>query len=829
MLIVVLVPLLAALGFAGMRVKDALDTADQYRSTAQIARTSRTGTSLIRALAQERDLAVDPQARERLHPSDGDGRAETDAKAKQFLHELTELPASSGMERQYKVTSAGLDALQTIRKLADSHSAPSDVENQYGGVIVPIASLYNQVGGIGEQARGAGWTLYTLALNDVMVTSQRSVLSSTMPSGTLSTGAQGNVLSSQLVRDITGTEFGLYAEPTEAAAFQKIVGAAPSATVTEAVQKLGTSTGQVNLNKVLPKSWYEDLTRVSTQLDQLQDTVESRVLASALKQKDQARQKAVISIALSVLALLLATVLVMATSRHLVRGLTWLRRSAVKVADVHLPDVTRHLSQGSELPRALEGKVLAPRSRDEIGDVARAFDRVYLEAVRLARQQAGTREEVNLLFQNLSRRNQSLIQRQLAVITELESRELEPEELSHLFHLDHLATQIRRNSENLLVLAGAEITSERRETTDLLALIRTAASEIEDYQRVTYHALPPVGVVGYAADDLVHLIAELLDNAASFSSPDTWVVVSGRRMPDGRVLLEIRDAGIGMGSEQLARAEQALQQPAGCRSDLSESMGLYVVGALARKHQVAVRLYENTPTGLVAALILPQSMLAQVGGTPLTTQGATPVSARGAATVAGRGAAPAVSRSTPGSGLASAPVAGSPSAPASGAISVPPSSLALASAPMERAPQRHRHGHARGVMRTRPQPPQAIERPADPAQDQPTVSMRAIGATTGAEASAVDPAAGTGQASPGGPTASPQASPQPGGGAAESTRAGLPVRQRRARVGSISPPGPAGGDAAAFPDPAEIRRRMSGLTDGIAQAEPEQEDPRVRD
>ncbi|WP_370424146.1 ATP-binding protein (plasmid) [Streptomyces sp. QH1-20] len=791
MLVVVLVPLLAALGFAGIRVKGALDTADQYRDTARIAETSRTGTSLIRALAQERDLAVDPKAHDRLRPTDGTGRAETDTKAKQFLHELVELPASSNMERQYKVTRTGLDSLQEARKLADSHTAASDVESRYGGVIVSIASLYNQVGGIGEQARGAGWTLYTLALYDVMVTSQRSVLASA-PSGSLTAGAQGNVLASQLVRGITGMEFGLYAKPSEAAAFQQIVDAAPSAAVTYAIQKLSSSTGQPDLRKVLPKTWYEDLTYVSTQLDKLQDTVEGRVLASALDQKDQANQKAVVSIVLSVLALLIATALVIATSRHLVRGLTWLRRSAVKVADVHLPDVTRHLSQNGDIPRALEGKVLAPRSRDEIGDVARAFDRVYLEAVRLARQQVGMREEANLLFLNLSRRNQSLIQRQLAVITELESRELEPEVLAHLFHLDHLSTQIRRNSENMLVLAGAEISAERRETTDLLTLVRTAASEIEDYRRVTYHALPPVGVVGYAADDLVHLVAELLDNATSFSSPDTWAVVSGQRMPDGRALLEIRDAGIGMGPEQLAQAEQTLHQTAGFRAQLSESLGLYVVGALARKHQVAVRLYENTPTGLVASLILPQSMLAEPAADPHPVQSA--------------------------------------------ALSAPA------------AHQSVRYGQARRGMGAR-------------TQDPSTMSMQALGPAAGSESAprqpgptqastpqqslprqgglaqehlrwSGDPAQGAAPQQ-GGPAQ--QSIPQQGGPAPESTQAGLPVRQRRARVGSITAPGSATGGSAALPDPAEIRRRMSGLTDGIAQAQPEppqepaQEEHRVHD
>ncbi|GAA3286506.1 sensor histidine kinase [Streptomyces lavendulae] len=241
--------------------------------------------------------------------------------------------------------------------------------------------------------------------------------------------------------------------------------------------------------------------------------------------------------------------------------------------------------------------------------MARAFDRVHLEAVRLARQQASVREEVNQLFRNLSRRNQGLVQRQLAVITELDGREQAPDELARLFRLDHLATRIRRNSENLLVLAGAEISAERRQSTGLLALVRTAASEIEEYQRVTYRAIPSVGIVGYAADDLVHLIAELLDNATSFSRPDTWVVVSGQRVPDGRGLLEIRDSGTGIGEEQLADARAALHRGPGDRADLGESMGLYVIGALARKHTVDVRLHANSPAGLVAVLVLPPSLV----------------------------------------------------------------------------------------------------------------------------------------------------------------------------------------------------------------------------
>ncbi|MFE3553410.1 nitrate- and nitrite sensing domain-containing protein [Streptomyces sp. NPDC059193] len=851
MLIVVLVPLLAAMGFAGLRIKDALDVADVYAGTEQIAKTSRTGSQLINALARERDLAVDPQAATReggKKPGDEKGRAETDARAHQFLEEIGRLPAHTGMERQRKVTTAGVDSLVDLRKLSDSGSAdPAQVEHGYGGVIVSIASLYNQVGGIGEQARGAGWTLYTIALNKAMATSQRSVLASSGQTGALSTGQQGNIVAAQLVRDITGMEFGLYAKPAEAAAFQQVLGTDRARALTAALEKLSSSpaSGQVTIAKAgLPTTWYEDLTRISDELTQLQEKVEQRVLAEASAQKETAHDQVVTDLVLAVVVLLLATLLVLATSRHLVRGLGWLRRSAVSVADEHLPEVTRHLNAGSELPAALEGKVLAPRTRDEIGDVGRAFDRVYLEAVGLARQQAAMRKEVNQLFQNLSRRNQGLVQRQLAVITELEGAEHSPDGLARLFHLDHLATQIRRNSENLLVLAGAEITAERREATELLAVVRTAASEIEEYQRVAYRAVPPLGVVGYAADDLVHLIAELLDNAASFSSPDTWVVVSGQRMPDGRLLLEIRDQGIGMSPEQLAGADDVLRQAAGRRSNLSESMGLYVVGALARKHAVDVRLYANAPTGLVAALVLPESLLVRQdqGAAGQPSSGQLPTGRLSAGPVPGGrshaeqlpGASP--SPATQASVVGPEPGPGGPAAPArtagrerpvirGRAVPAPPAAnpKPVPNPVPTPAPTAERRAGSRAAKAA------DVQRPGS---DHPTLTFRALGGP------------GVGGPGVGGPLPAsahpaqdraPSPAPYPEGGAQggparESTSAGLPVRRRRPRAGSITAPGnpvpaatpaPGGGaGAGSLPDPDEIRRRMSGLYEGIAHAGP---------
>lgn len=748
MLIVVLVPLMAALGFAGLRIDDALAHADEYSTVERIAGTSRTGSSLIQALVDERDLAVDPKAKDRPGLTDKSGRATTDRWAEEFLKQLSELPSGTNMERQRTVTGAALDNLAKLRALSDSGGSRAEVEHGYGGIVVSVASLYNQVGGIGESARAAGWTLYTIALDNVMLTSQRSVLSdaASTTQGRLTPGQQGNLLASQLVRDIVAMEFGLYATQDEVEAYRNITGNERARKVVQAIQSLGGSNTQVALDKVLPATWYQDFTDMSTHLSELRANVENRIVAAASEQKRQARQQVVTDALLAGAVLLVAALLAFMTSRHLVHGLRALRRAAVTVARDHLPEVTARLSRGEPLPTALEGKVVGVRTRDEIGDVARAFNQVYLEAVRLARRQVALRDDVNLLFQNLSRRNQALVQRQLALITELEHSEREPEELTRLFHLDHLATRIRRNSENLLVLAGAEVSAERRETTALLAVVRTAASEIEEYQRVAYRELPDTGVVGYAADDLVHLVAELLDNAASFSGPDTWVQVSGRLLPDGRVLLEIRDQGIGMTEDGLADAAEVLAQTDGNRVDLSRTLGLYVVGALARKHGVTVRLHPNEPVGLSVALVLPPEIL----GTP--TGSDTPPAA---------------------------PSAARPAAPAASTASAAP---AAPMAPMAPAAQ--------------PAP--------EPVTEPVPVARRTA-------QSAPEPA-------PEAPSAPGRTTPDP------RTDAGLPLRTRRARAGTLDgngpavPPVPTAGTIT-HPDPAEMRRRMRVLSQGIADAD----------
>ncbi|MFF8831217.1 nitrate- and nitrite sensing domain-containing protein [Streptomyces sp. NPDC015131] len=608
MAIVLSVPLLAALALAGLRVDDALATADTYRDLRRVADTARSGSALIRTLADERDRAVDPRAGHSARDV-AEARRRTDRDARIFTGKLDALPAGAGLNGHRDAVTAALRRLGALRAAQNHHAPPHTVESGFGAVILTVAGVHNQVGSAAGDLQSAGWTLYNLALDTAMLSGQRANLSLAVARRTMSPGSRGTYLAAQLVRDTTGREFGYFADPAEAARFRRINGSAQARRIASVASTVETAGDGAFLAARLPGDWYASMTAVGRELTALQDEVEAHVVRAAEEQRARARRAVVTDCLVAAAILLAATLIAHRASRGLVRGLGRLSASATEVAERRLPEVTRHLSEGTPLPAEPAGGALDVRSRDELGDVARAFDHVYREAVRLGREQARLREDVNTAFRNLSWRNTTLVRRQLAVISDLEDDELDPDRLASLFRVDHLATRIRRNSENLLVIAGADTGSRRTAPMDLLSVLRAAVSAIEQYERVAFGPLPGVDLAGYATHDVVHLMSELLDNAASFSSPLAPVDVCGARLPDGRLLLEVRDQGIGLGDAELRRATTLLDGSGATPADAARTMGLYVAGALARKHGIGVRLRPGEPTGTVAAVLVPAELL----------------------------------------------------------------------------------------------------------------------------------------------------------------------------------------------------------------------------
>ena len=343
------------------------------------------------------------------------------------------------------------------------------------------------------------------------------------------------------------------------------------------------------------------------QLDDAERGIRDELVATGDAARSTAVNLAVLNVVLLLAALLIGALIVGLIARALLTSLRTLRSSALEIAQKRLPDAVQRM-RGGTVPDVNVSPVPV-HTREEVGEVARAFDAVHAQAVRLAAEQATLQNTVNSMFVNLSRRSQSLVDRQLQLIEELESNEQDPDQLASLFRLDHLATRMRRNSENLLVLAGNDNSKRTGSHVPVVDVLQAAVSEVEQYERVTVEQPPAVAVLGRAANDLQHLLSELLDNATSFSAPDTQVRMSTQREGSGPLVVEIVDHGIGMRPDELEEVNRRFADADDSRITASRRMGLFVVGRLAARHGVQVRLISGS-SSLGAST---------TGGLPLTS------------------------------------------------------------------------------------------------------------------------------------------------------------------------------------------------------------------
>jgi signal transduction histidine kinase len=361
----------------------------------------------------------------------------------------------------------------------------------------------------------------------------------------------------------------------------------------------------------------DDMSFTIGKVRQVVDELTGNIAALANTSRTNASTALLVTSLVTLLLLSLVLLISSLVARSLTRPLRKLRADALDVAGNRLPEMVRRLSQSEGTDESVDIEPIGVTSTDEIGEVARAFDQVHREAVRLAADEAMLRGNLNAMFINLSRRSQSLIERQLSLIDSLEQSEQDSGRLSSLFRLDHLATRMRRNSENLLVLAGHEVTRRWSQPVALVDVLRAAISEIEQYERVVLNVQPGIVVVGQAVNDVVHLIAEIVENATTFSPEDTQVYVSGQPLSSGGVLLDITDNGVGISDQEMSHANWRLDNPPVVDVAVSRRMGLFVVGRLAARHGVRVRLRHAQAGGLTALIWLPDTVAAPEVAPPL--------------------------------------------------------------------------------------------------------------------------------------------------------------------------------------------------------------------
>ncbi|WP_083679226.1 sensor histidine kinase [Mycobacterium sp. IS-1264] len=327
-------------------------------------------------------------------------------------------------------------------------------------------------------------------------------------------------------------------------------------------------------------------------------------------QADDRRRAAILDSILVLAAIVVALAIVLLVARALVVPLRVLRDAALKVAHTDLEEEVALVKGGGAEPIP---QPLPVYTTEEIGQVAHAVDELHTQALLLAGDEARLRLLVNDMFETMSRRSRSLVDQQLQLIDRLERNEEDPDRLDSLFRLDHLAARLRRNSANLLVLAGAQLARDQREPVPLATVINAAVSEVEDYRRVEIARVPESTLIGAAAGGAIHLFAELIDNALRYSPPTTSVRISGAPGGDGGVLVRIADAGLGMNDADRRIANMRLQAGGEVTPDNARHMGLFVVGRIAARHGIRVGLRGPGPneaaTGTTAEIYLPATVL----------------------------------------------------------------------------------------------------------------------------------------------------------------------------------------------------------------------------
>ncbi|MEZ5166921.1 MAG: ATP-binding protein [Acidimicrobiales bacterium] len=333
--------------------------------------------------------------------------------------------------------------------------------------------------------------------------------------------------------------------------------------------------------------------------------------AEARIANDEARSYMVLAGSVILLALAMAIVIGRSISRPLIR----LTRNAEQLSSEELPALVESMRSAGRT----EAPVFTPieaKGRDEVAQLAHAISEIQQVTIDVAEEQGALlRQGIADIFVNLARRNQSLLDRQIDFIDQLESREENPDQLENLFRLDHLATRMRRNAESLLVLAGAEPTRRRGRPVEIVDVLRVAMGEIEDFSRINLESVETSTVAGSVAVDLAHLMSELMENATQFSPPEAGVDVVGYRIGDGSYQLTVEDHGIGMSAEQLAVANQTLAESRSVGLDLSRSLGFTVVSRLAHRLGVAVQLTSGLEGGITAVITIPAEMIGEADRT----------------------------------------------------------------------------------------------------------------------------------------------------------------------------------------------------------------------
>ncbi|WP_369801752.1 ATP-binding protein [Nocardia sp. BMG51109] len=597
--IVLLLPVILASVFAGLRVKTELTTIGQLNTAGDQARIIR---PMLEYTAAANQLAVASAA-----GADGGAQPTLDQDAAHFDQTLADLQAALQISKADKrVTTAVTNALSAGRTLRENRrgTSPMQIGKQADEIATHIDTAITALPTPTETAIER----YYVQMGVIAIARQ------------MFTQEQLWIISGELSNNPALMSQALLAAGGESATIHQYSAVYPESAdrpdvLLAALQTRVDALGQNAVEPADVPGVTESLRTSDEIYTESTNRLVDRIDTSLSERLIEARGQVLRDVAFVVITLLLGLALALAVARSLVVPVRRLRRDALQVAHMDLPAELAVVRKGGATPEIVPVDV---QTTEEIGQLARAVDDMHRQALYLAADQARLRLQISSMFETLSRRSQSLVEQQLTLIEDLERDEDDSNRLQSLFRLDHLATRMRRNGDNLLVLAGTALRRGHLPPVPLSDMLWSAVSQVEDYQRVEIGSVPDGVVAGEPAVDIEHLLAELIDNSLRYSPPSTPVAVSVTGAMDGGYLIEITDRGLGMSADDLRSINERLASGGEVTIETARRMGLFVVGRLAKRHTVTVSLRRTTgmshQSGITAGVHLPGPLVSPAPG-----------------------------------------------------------------------------------------------------------------------------------------------------------------------------------------------------------------------
>jgi signal transduction histidine kinase len=543
----------------------------------------------------------------------------TDKALRQVRAAVTSSAAMSSASRQEKRAvgvllkdTSGLGALRT--EVTSRTITRARTNNAYTDIFDAADLVLNQL--ILQETNvplaAQGLELVSLGRSEEMLLEEDTLLTGDMAARSFTAADR------QQFTRLVGARRALYAQtlpeldPVYRSYYTRDVRAPASAALTALENSVSAGPAPHGIQQVSPASWAQAVGAVAAGLTQAGKQAADKLTLQAQPAARATYLRLIVAGGLGLLAILVSVLFSILIGRGLIRQLAGLRESALELANVRLPGVVQRLRAGQEVDVAAEAPPLEP-SADEFGQVRQAFNAVQRTAIEAAVDEAKLRRGISDVFRNLARRSQSLLHRQLALLDGMERRASGPEELENLFRIDHLTTRMRRHAEGLIILSGESPGRGWRHPVPLVDVLRAAVAEVEDYTRIRVVSRTQAALAGPAVADVIHLVAELAENATIFSPPNTPVRILGDVVGRG-FAVEIEDRGLGIADEKLAEINHNLAVPPQFDLSGSDRLGLFIAGQLASRHDIKITLRTSPYGGTTAIVLIPSELVVEGEG-----------------------------------------------------------------------------------------------------------------------------------------------------------------------------------------------------------------------